>query len=233
MENPIETGKLEGRLEQFQPGVDHRPQVIVVEPRRGVLDVVSRVLAGVAMVVIILMLAALLTIMAGLSGALNAANSSISNASNAVQQASSALQGPIQGLLGQVQPDRPPPSQVSQGPEFSQFERVPAGEPVGQSSTYVLTVSRVVKRDGASDPNQSQYAVLHRKLMTPRPRTVGPIQVGEDYDEADYTVYKGENFRLGAAIYQVNWVSVQDNAVGIVRFRNSDAVAGPIKFQVN
>lgn len=209
-----------------------RPQVIVVEPRRGAFDAVFRVLAGLAMVVIILMLAGLLLVIVGLSSSLGATNASLSSASNAIQQASSAIQGPLQELISQVQPDRPPPSAVSAAPEFADFKRIAVGAPIGQSARYTLTVSRTVKRDGGADPNQAQYVVVHRKLLTPSPRMVGPVQVGVDYDEADFSLYKGESFQLGQDIYQVNWVSLEDNAIGLVRFRHPDTVTGALKFQI-
>ncbi len=215
---------------------EQRPRVIYLDSGRGrrdSLDVVFRVLAGFAMAMIIALLASLLLVIVGLSGAMNAANSSLSQASRAIQDASSAIQGPVQGVLGQLQPDRPPPTIVSQGPEFAELKRVAVGAPVGQTGSYVVTVSRITKRDGATDPNQAQYAVLHRKLLAPRPRMVGPVQVGEDHDEADFYLYKGESFRLGSEIYQVNWVSLDENAVGLVRFRNADAVTGALKFQVD
>ncbi len=234
MQNPKEVRSVPGRADEVDQ-VEGRPQVIMVQAPRGGgwLDVAFRVLAGLAMAMIIALLAALLLVIVGLSGAMGAANSSLSNASSAIQQATSAIQGPLQSVLGQVQPDRPPPAQVSDGPEFSGLSQVAVGAEVGRSTRYVLTVSRIVKRDGATDPNQAQYAVLHRKLLTPAPRMVGPVQVGEDYDEADLYVYKGESFRLGSAIYQVNWISVQDNTIGLLQYRNSDAATGMLKFQLD
>lgn len=231
MENSRET-RQPTRLETVDTADEPRRQYIVMEPRRGPLDVIFRVLAGLAMLVIILMLASLLLVIVGLSSTLGAANASLSSASNAIQQANSAIQGPLQGILGQVQPDRPPPAAVSQGPEFAEIKRVASAEAIGQSGRYILTVNRIVKRDGTTDPNQAQYVVVHRKLLKPSPRMVGPVQVGEDYDEADFDVYKGESFKLGSNIYQANWVSVEDNAAGFARLRNSDVATGPIKFQV-
>lgn len=232
MDNPRQDTAERRRIEAVEAADPARPQVVVLEPRRGALDAVVKVLAGLAMVVIILMLASLLLVIVGLSSSLGAANTSLSSASSAIQQASAAIQGPIQGLIGQIQPDRPPPAAISAGPEFADLRRAAVGDQVGQSSRYIVTVSRVVKRDGTADPNQAQYAVVHRKLTTPAPRMVGPVQVGVDYDEADLFLYKGETFQIGADIYQVNWISVEDNAMGVVRFRHPDSVTGTLKFQI-
>jgi hypothetical protein len=218
------------------PEGDHlRPTVLVnpSERRRDWIDVVLRVLAGLALALVVALLAAFLLLTVSLLGSLNAATASFNQATQSLQNLGTTLQQPLQGLLGQVQPDRPPPAAVSQGPEFAQLQRVPVGGEVGRTGTYVVTLGSIARRDGATDPNQAQYAALHRKLLTPRQRTVGPIVVGEDWAEADYNVYKGEEFRLGASYYQVNWVSAEENAAGIALYRSTSSPSAPVKFQLD
>lgn len=212
-----------------------RPVLLVSpeERRRDWLDVALRVMAAFALAFVVGLLGVMLLISASLLGGLNAATSSFSGAASALESAGASLQKPLEGIIGQIQPDRPPAPEVSRGPEFAQLQRVQVGGEVGRTGSYVVTLARISKRDGATDPNQAQYAVLHRKLLTPRQNTVGPVVVGESWDEADYYVYKGEAFRLGASFYQVNWVSVEDNATGVALYRHGDTLIGPLKFQLD
>jgi hypothetical protein len=44
-------------------------------------------------------------------------------------------------------------------------------------------------------------------------------------------VYKGESFRIGRAIYRVNWISQEDTSLAAGVYRRPDAVSASLKFE--
>ena len=51
-----------------------------------------------------------------------------------------------------------------------------------------------------------------------------------DTDPHDYTLYKGETFRIGGTLYRVNWISSESSAVAAGVYRQPYAVRAPFKF---
>ena len=139
------------------------------------------------------------------------------------------ISGPAVPPLGDAK--APPNPKPQQDTEFDQLRTVTLGGVVGRTADYVFTLKEVKKRDGAKSRDEAQYAVVHKKLQSPRPRTIGPFALGEEADEADYYLYKGESFQLDTAYYKVNWISAEGQlTVGL--YRDPDDLTDRLKFSI-
>ena len=87
--------------------------------------------------------------------------------------------------------------------------------------------------EGADSPDTVLYAVIHAELRQPRETRVLGQLLRSDADPHDYVIYKGETFRLSRALYRVNWISQDENALAAGRYRNPDAVSASLKFDVD
>jgi hypothetical protein len=130
-------------------------------------------------------------------------------------EAQRAVSGAQQALQNVTDPNRP--TRVN--------ERLP------DSREYAITVKAIQRREGAETPDTALYAVIHAELKQPRETRVLGQLLRSDSDPRDHVVYKGETFRIGGALYRVNWISQEDNAVAVARYRHPDAVSAPLKFQ--
>jgi hypothetical protein len=95
----------------------------------------------------------------------------------------------------------------------------------------VLTVQAMRRREFAESPDTSLYAVVHAELRQPRETRVFGQVVRSESDPHDHVVYKGETFRIGGALYRVNWISQEENTIAIARYRHPDVVSAPLKFE--
>src|SRR6266849_2325653 len=145
-----------------------------------------------------------------------------SEASRAVSEAQQALQNA-------TDPNHPPTG-LTYDNEFSALSVWHVGEGLPGGRQYVLTVQAIKRRDGAASPDTALYAVVHAELRQPRETRILGQLVRSDADPHDYVVYKGETFRLSRALYRVNWISQDENALAAGRYRNPDAVSAPLKF---
>jgi hypothetical protein len=99
------------------------------------------------------------------------------------------------------------------------------------SRGYVLTVQSIRRRDGAPSSDTALYAVIHAELREPHETRVLGQLVRSDSDPHDYAVYKGETFQIGRALYRLNWLSQDDNAVAAGVLRHPDSVPAALKFE--
>ena len=60
-------------------------------------------------------------------------------------------------------------------------------------------------------------------------RVLGQL-LRSDADPHEYVLYKGETFRIGSALYRVNWVSSESSALAAGVYRQPDAVRASFKF---
>ena len=211
---------------------DPRRPIIMVDrpgPRRDALDIFIRLLAGLALAMVVLLLGALLLMVISLAG-------TVSSAGNGIGQAGERLMGEAQQAAERVadltDPTHPPRGLAGQDPEFDQLRVISTGESPGSLTDYTLILQEVRRHDGASSPDEAQYAVLHRKLKTPEQIKLGPVVVREDWGEQDYYLYKGEIFSLGQQFYKVNWVSKAQQEIAVARFRTPDNLTASPKFQL-
>ena len=89
------------------------------------------------------------------------------------------------------------------------------------------------RRAGADSADTALYAVIHAELRQPRETRILGQLVRSDADAHDYVIYKGETFRIGRALYRVNWISQDENALAVGRYRSPDAVSASLKFDVD
>lgn len=216
-----------------EPQAGQQPPVVIVErptPRRDPLDRALRLLMGIALLLGVALLGTLLlltVLVANQAGVLGR------QLGGGLESAATVLGRAIQSTADRLDPAHPPRDPLVQDTEFSELRRVSAGQELGRAGGYVLTLTAIRKRAGASTADEAQYAVILRRLETPREQRVLGITVRQDWDEAEYVLYKGESFRLGRAYYKVNWLSVEQQDLAIGRYRTPDTVTAPLKIELD
>jgi hypothetical protein len=144
-------------------------------------------------------------------------------ASRAVGSAGQALQ--------RVTDPNPPPLGLVHDTEFSSLQVWRVGDRMPSGSDYALTLTSIRRRDDAQSADAALYATVRAELITPRETRLFGQVVRTDADPRDHVVYKGETFRIGRALYRVNWISQQEAAVAAGALRNPDRSSAPLKFE--
>src|SRR6266849_10070393 len=139
-------------------------------------------------------------------------------------EASRAVSGAQQALQNATDPTHPPAGLIYDN-EFSALPVWHVGEGLPGGSQYVLTLQTIKRRAGADSPDTALYAVIHAELRQPRETRILGQLLRSDSDPHDHAVYKGETFRLGRALYRVNWISQEDGALAVATYRHPDAVS--------
>jgi hypothetical protein len=198
----------------------------------------GRGLVGTAIQVVILLLllsilAAVVLVLFAVSSLVNAPGQVAGGLSTqfggVAAQASRAVTSAQQALQNATDPNHPPVG-LSYDNEFSSLLTWHVGDGLPGGTQYVLTLQSIRRREGADSPDTAQYAVIHAELRQPREtRLLGQL-LRSDSDPHDYVVYKGEAFRIGRAVYRVNWISQDQNAIAGAAYRNPDNVSAPLKF---
>jgi hypothetical protein len=153
-----------------------------------------------------------------------------SQLAGAAAQASRAVSVAQQALENATDPNHPPVG-LTYDTEFSALDVWHVGDALPGGTDYVLIVQRIVRRAGADSADTSLYAVVHAELRHPREtRLLGQV-IRSDSDPHDFAVYKGEVFRLGRALYRVNWISQEQGAVAAGVLRNPDRETQPLVFE--
>ena len=150
--------------------------------------------------------------------------------SGAAASASQALSSAERSLRDAADPTHPP-SGLSYDTEYSSLQTLKVGDALPDARDYVLTVQGIRRRESADSPDTALYAVIHAELRQPRETRVLGQVVRSDKDAHDYFVYKGENFRIGRAIYRVNWISQEEGGLAAAAYRRPDTVSAPLKFE--
>jgi hypothetical protein len=186
---------------------------------------------GTAIQVVLLLL--LLSILAGVLVVVLTAMQAIQAPGQAVtgvtDQATRALNGAQQALRDATDPNRPPAG-LTYDTEFSALDTWKVGQPLPGGAQYILTVQSIKRRDSAESSDTAQYAVIHAELRQPKELRVLGQLLRSDSDAHDYVLYKGETFRIGSALYRVNWVSSESSAIAAGVYRQPDAVRATLKF---
>ena len=115
--------------------------------------------------------------------------------------------------------------------EYSSLQTWKVGDSLPQARDYVLTVQGIRRREGADSADTALYAVIHAELRQPRETRILGQVVRSDRDAHDYIVYKGESFRVGRALYRVNWISQEEGSLAAGAYRRPDTVSAPLKFE--
>jgi hypothetical protein len=145
-------------------------------------------------------------------------------------EASRAVSGAQQALQNATDPNHPPTG-LTYDNEFSALPVWHVGDELPGGSQYVLTLQAIKRRAGADSPDTALYAVVHAQLRQPRETRILGQLVRSDADPHDYVIYKGETFRIGRALYRVNWISEEDAAAAAGVLRHPDAATAPLKFE--
>jgi hypothetical protein len=200
-------------------------------PRRGILGTAVQV---VILLLLLSLLAAVVMVLFAVSALLSApgqvAGGVSSQLGGVAAQASRAVSTAQQAVQNVTDPNRPPTG-LAYDNELSSLQIWHVGEGLPGGSEYVLTVQAIKRRDGADSTDNALYAVIHAALRQPRETRILGQVVRSDSDPHDYVVYKDESFRIGRAVYRVNWISQEEAAIAAGMYRNPDAVRDPLKFE--
>ncbi len=218
------------------PPGEPRPQVVVVErppERRSGLSTLLHVLLVGLLLLSVATLGTVLVVVASFAGITDRIGNSVGGVGDVVERAGEGVRSTTRDVLDRFDPAHPPRQALALDTEFDALRVVRVGDEVGRTEEYVLTLREIRRRGGADSPDVAQYAVVHREYVTPKKTTVFGVTVRVDRGEADYYLYKGESFRLGDEFYKVNWVSIDDQAMAVARYRHADTLTAPLKFQVD
>jgi len=175
-------------------------------------------------VILLLAIAPLLSVPGQVAGGVS------SQLGGVASQASRAVSNAQQVVQNVTDPNHPP-SALSYDNEFTALQVWHLGDGLPGGQEYVLVLQSIKRRAGADSPDTALYADIHAALRQPREtRLLGQL-IRSDSDPHDYVVYKGEAFRIGRALYRVNWISQEDGALAAGIYRNPDAVGLPLKFE--
>jgi hypothetical protein len=136
----------------------------------------------------------------------------------------------VQGLVDLADPTHPPRAGLPLDTEFEALRIVDAGQPLGESTEYLLRVEAIRRREGAQSPDTAQYAVITRQYRVPRETKILGLTVRVDRGEAEHILDKGESFQIGRDLYKVNWISAEQGQVAIAQYRLPDQVTAPLEF---
>jgi hypothetical protein len=204
---------------------------MATQPQRSILGTAVQVVFLLLMLSVLAgMLVVLFAVLSLVSAPSRVAGDLGSRLSGVTSEATRAVTGAQQVLQNVTDPNRPPAGLIYDN-EFTSLHVVRVGERLPESSEYLLTVQAIRRREGAESPDTSLYATIHAELKQPREtRFLGQV-VRSDSDPHDHVVYKGEIFRIGGALYRVNWISQEENTLAAGRYRHPDDVSAPLKFQ--
>ena len=146
------------------------------------------------------------------------------------QAVARGAQSAIQSVGDVVDPLHPPRYPINQDPEFDELRSLSVGDTVGDSRLYHFTVLAVEQRTDGGDPAQLVYARIHQRLLVPDITKILGVTIRTDDQPKDYALYRGQEFGLAGHAYKVNWLSIQNHALGIIRFRRVADADGPLVF---
>jgi hypothetical protein len=210
-----------------RPQPNREVQFIATAPRRGLLG------SAVQLVILLLLLsilAAVVLVLFAVASLVNVPGQMAGGLGGVTAEAGRAVSTAQQALQNVTDPNRPPTG-LSYDNEFSALQVLPVGEPLPGGAEYKVSVQAIKRRDGASSADTAQYAVIHAELRKPRETRVFGQLIRSDPDAHDYVVYKGETFRIGRAVYRLNWLSQDENAIAVAIFRRPDSATSPLKFE--
>ena len=184
----------------------------------------------VSLLILLAILAGVLLMLVAVASLVNVPGQVSGGLSGVTSQASRAVGSAQQALQNVTDPNHPPVG-LTYDNEFSALHVWHVDEHLPGGSQYVLTIQSVRRRDGADSPDTAQYAVIHSELRQPRETRVLGQLIRSDPDGHDHVVYKGETFRIGRAVYRVNWISQDETAIGAGVLRRPDAVTSALKFE--
>jgi hypothetical protein len=205
-------------------------RVVVAAPPRSMLGTAVQ---AVVLLLLLAILAGVLLVLFAVASLVNVpgqvAGGVGSQLGGVAAQASRGISGAQQALQNATDPNHPPAG-LTYDTEFSSLLTWHAGEGLPGGAEHVLTIQSIKRRDGADSADTALYVVIHAQLRQPRETRLFGQVVRSDADPHDYAVYKGETFRIGRALYRVNWISQDEGALAAGVVRHPDAITAPLKF---
>jgi hypothetical protein len=204
--------------------------VVAAPPPRSALGTAVQALV---LLLLLAILAAVLLVLFAVASLINmpgqVAGGVGSQLGGVAAQASRAVSGAQQALQNVTDPNHPP-SGLTYDTEYSSLQTWHVGDGLPGGTEYVLTIQSIKRRDGADSPDTALYGMVHAQLRQARETRILGQLVRSDSDPHDYAVYKGETFRIGRAVFRVNWISQEENSVAAGVVRHPDAVTTSMKF---
>lgn len=213
-----------------QPVEAPRAPIIVTRQSGGVL---SSLIRGLTLVLLVAILAAVLMLLFTVASLVNVPGQvagGLGSRLGGVAETSARAVARAQQAIQDATDPQHPPTGLTYDTEFSSLLVVHTSEHLPGGTDYVLSLSGLTRRPNASSADVAQYATIRAELRQPREtRLLGQL-IRSDSDPHDYAVYKGESFRIGRAVYRVNWVSESEASMAIATYRTPDTISAPLKF---
>jgi len=193
-------------------------------------------MVGLGVLALGLMLATLLVLLAVVDrlGAAPRALVDLGSRAGAVSAGAARVVGETaQSARDALDPTHPPRGQLSLDAELDELRVVAVGGSIAPHPQRELTLRGVEKRVGADTPETAQYASVTDRLRTPRETRLLGVVVSRSDDAQQRVLYKGQLFRVGRALYKVNWVGFEGQQVGIGRLRSADGAVGELAFAID
>jgi hypothetical protein len=211
---------------------EHRPQTshdvqLVAAPRRGLLGTAVQV---VILLLLLSILAAVVLVLFAVASLVSVPGQVAGGLGGVTSEASRAVSNAQQALQNATDPNRPPTG-LTYDNEFIALQVLRVGEAVPGGTEYKISVQGIRRRDGATSADTAQYALIHAELRQPRETRLFGQLIRSDPDAHEYVVYKGETFRVGRAVFRVNWISQDEDVLAIGVFRRPDMATSPLKFE--
>jgi hypothetical protein len=203
-----------------------------VTGRADPFGIALRLLGLLALLMLIALLALMLVLASNIAGMGSVGDNLTGRARGYIDSAAELLQRAARDVGDRFDPSHPPRNPMAHDTEFVALTRVPVGGVIGRTATRSVTLVEVRQQPTPPGPDAAEYAVLESALLTSRATSILGVSVLRNDERATHFVYKGESFRLGAAYYRVNWVSVGSNEVAVAQYRALDPNAA-LKFQTD
>jgi hypothetical protein len=197
---------------------------------------VRLVTAGLGVVALGLLLAMLLVLLAVLQqvGAAPRAISDLGGRASELSSGAARVVGETaQSARDALDPTHPPRGPLAYDVELDELRIVAVGGSLATHPERDLTLRAVEKRVGATSPETAQYAAVVDRLKTPRETRVLGVVVSRSDDAKQRVLYKGQLFRVGRALYKVNWVGFESGQVAIGRMRSAESAIGELVFAID
>jgi len=210
--------------QQVTARADPQP-VILLETKRSpnLLGLLIRLLGAAVLLLLVTLLTILVVIITNLAGIGRVGDDLGGRARNAVDSAGATLQRSAQRVTDRFDPAHLPREPLAYDAEFSQLATTTVGSDIVQGSSHVLTLVEIRSRSDTSDPNETNFAVVESRLVTPRETTVLGVTVLRDEERRTDYLYKAESFRVGDAYYKVNWIAAAPPEIAVARYRYADS----------
>jgi len=206
-----------------------RERIIVAAPPRGILGTAVQ---GVILLLLLAILAVVVLVLFAVASLVNVpgqvAGGVGSQLGGVAAQAGRAVSGAQQAVQNATDPNHPPTGLIYDT-EFSSLQIWHPGDGLPGGTDYVLTIQSIRRRDAADSSDTALFAIVHAQLRQPRETRLFGQVIRSDTDPHDYAVYKGETFRIGHAVYRVNWISQDENGLAAGVVRHPDSVTSALK----